>query len=362
MKIREVSSISDLKQFYYLSPVVYKNYPLHRSTEDEIMKMLVEKKSHFLTHSCIKSFIAEQNNDVQARFTLIRDKKLPEYVQVSFFEAMEGLTGIADLIISEARKHFPDQSKIVFGLNGHLNYGAGYLCNNFDHAPLFGLPYNPPYYHRYFSSLTKRSMVSFRFSNDKWSLWKNQFPENPDTGGITVRCMDKKQFQRDVRIYTDLNNKGFLKHPFWSDRSEPEDYELFHPFRFLIKEENLLFAEHNGNPIGFLLWYPDFNELVKSDRQLNILDVFRYKFANPIRSIRFTEIAVLPEYRVSKAVLAMILKLISIVEKSCYTHGEGGFIFKENNNSMSMASRYLERAFGEKFLPFREYAVYEGRM
>jgi ribosomal protein S18 acetylase RimI-like enzyme len=83
---------------------------------------------------------------------------------------------------------------------------------------------------------------------------------------------------------------------------------LFKPFRFLLDNENLIIAEIDGKPVGFFLWYPDFNELVASQRDLNVLDVIKYRLGKPIDTFRFTEIGILPEYQGSPVALALINK------------------------------------------------------
>lgn len=139
-----------------------------------------------------------------------------------------------------------------------------------------------------------------------------------------------------------------------------EDFELFNPFRFLLDNENLIFAEHNGKTIGFLLWYPDFNQLVRSSfRQLNLFDVIKYRFSSTIDTFRFTEIGILPEYQRSPASLAMFLAAYPAIKKGKFRYCEGGFIFENNKQSIQMVSRFIERAMGEKVLPHRRYAVYE---
>jgi hypothetical protein len=127
----------------------------------------------------------------------------------------------------------------------------------------------------------------------------------------------------------------------------------------LIKEENLLFAEKDGKPIGFFLWYPDFNQLLKGHQQLGLKHVLHYYFTRTIDTFRFTEIAVLPEYKKSHAVQAMILYAIPYIRKSGIKYGEGGFIFEENTNSIVMTRRFLERATGIKMEPHRHYALFE---
>ena len=359
MKAKPVNTRKELRDFYNFSKEIYKDNIFYRSTEYDIIRLLIEGLSAFHNHASVNSYIVQEGDRIVGRFTLIHDQKLPEYVQVAFFEALPHLSDILKIIIKNAREKYPYCKRIVFGLNGHLNYGAGILLNAFDEAPVFGLPYNPEYYQDYFKDFTKRTMVSYRFPTEPFFEYHRKMGHNPDLKGITVRKMNKKRLRQETEIYTYLNNACFSGHPFWADRDVEEDFELFYPFRFLIKEENLLFAEKDGEPIGFFLWYPDFNQLVTGDQHLGLTHVLRYHFANPIKTFRFTEIAVLPGSKNSHAVQAMILYAVPYIKKLGCTFGEGGFIFEENKNSIIMTRRFLERAMGERIEPHHRYAVFE---
>ena len=129
-----------------------------------------------------------------------------------------------------------------------------------------------------------------------------------------------------------------------------------------MKEEDLLFAEKDGKPIGFLLWYPDFNGLVPSGRDLNLLDMVRFHIANPLRVTRLAEVAVLPEYRGLPFMAALLLKSLPTVEQRGNEISEGGFIFQENRSSMVMAQRYIERGLGHKLDPYRRYGIFEAEL
>jgi len=202
-------------------------------------------------------------------------------------------------------------------------------------------------------------MVSFRFPFDSFYSYYQKTIDKVDFDGISVRKMDKKKLKKEIEIYTWLNNVCFREHPYWADRNTEEDLELFYPFRFLMKEENLLFAEKDGNPVGFFLWYPDFNQLVRNDKRLGMLHVLRYRMMNPINTFRFTEIAVLPEYMRSRAAQAMMLTAIPFMHKQGFEFGEGGFIFEENVKSINMTKRFIRRATGNTPEPYRKYAVFE---
>jgi hypothetical protein len=202
-------------------------------------------------------------------------------------------------------------------------------------------------------------MVSFRFPFEPFIGYHQRLGDQPDFKGITVRKLNKRKLRQEIEIYTTLNNACFKAHPLWADRIAQEDYELFHPFRFLIKEENLLFAEKDGKAIGFFLWYPDFNQLLNGSQQLGFQQLLKYFFASPIDTFRFTEIAVLPEFKRSFAVQAMFWHAIPFIQKSGVKMGEGGFIFEENANSIAMTKRFIERATGIKMEPYRHYALFE---
>ncbi len=359
MKIEYIDGKSAYKTFEKVSANVYNGNKYFRGTENSIEKLLLNSNSAFKKHSTTKKFVIRDGNDNVARFALIDDHRLQNYIQVSFFEAQKGLGDIFELIKKEIPKHFPQSKKVVVGLNGHLNYGAGILLNRFDETPMFGLPYNPEYYANYFKNLHSRKMLTFRFSMDAFTAWANSYNSQRKLEGLTVRFMDKRKIEEEIDIYTRLNNQSFVKHPFWANRDPEEDLELFKPFRFLMDNKNLIFAEVNGKPVGFFLWYPDFNQLVSSQRDLNVLDVVKFRLGKSIDTFRFTEIGILPEYQRSPVALALINKALSAVINKDFKYCEGGFIFEENRASVAFAKRVLQRIYGETPEEYRRFSTYE---
>ena len=351
-----------LKTFFDVPRKIYQDNKNYRVTERSIEHLLIKGPSAYHSHSKVLPYLIRDGNDITGRFALIKDKKLPGYLQISFFEALPGQGNLLDLIRTEARKRFPDSKKIVAGLNGHLNYGAGFLLNRYDEPPLFGLPYTLPYYPSYFTGLNQRRMFSFRFRMNEYIQWAESYGPPKKMNGLEVRFMDKKQLTRESTIYTFLNNRAFTSHPFWADREDKEDLELFYPFRHLLRNENLIIAELRGQPVGFFLWYPDFNELVTSQRDLNFWDVLKFRSGERIKVFRFSEIGVLPEFQKSPVSFSLLMKSIPEFKRCGFEYCEGGFIFEENASSISLVTRMILRSTGIKPLPYRSYAVYDGNL
>lgn len=359
MKAEFVEGKPGYKIFEKVKTEVYRGNTYFRGTEKSIEHLLLNSNGAFRKHSTVKKFVIRDGNDYVARFALIHDFKSPDYVQVAFFEAQKNLGDIFSIIKREIGIWFPQCKKVVVGLNGHLNYGAGILLNRFDEPPLFGLSYNPDYYPSYFEGLQCRKMVTFRFSMEAYISWANAYSSERKLNGLTVRFMDKKNIEKESAIYTELNNQAFLNHPYWADRDKAEDLELFKPFRYLLDNENLIIAEISGKPVGFFLWYPDFNQLVTGQRDLNAMDVFRYRLGKRIDTFRFTEIGILPQYQGSPVALALINKSLPALIRKGYRYCEGGFIFEENRASIAFVKRILQRCYGEKPEAYREYATFE---
>ncbi len=359
MTVELLDGKSACQSFAKVRADVYSGNPFFKGTDGSIEHLLLGANSAFGTHSSTMKFVISDGSSIVARFALIHDLRLPDYIQVSFFEAMKGLGDIFSLIKTTINKYYPQCKKVVVGLNGHLNYGAGILLNHFDESPMFGLPYNPEYYAGYFEDLEIRKMFTFRFDLGSYTAWAHSYSAKRMLNGLTVRFMDKRNIERESAIYTMLNNKAFIHHPYWANRDTEEDLELFKPFRHLLDNENLIFAEIKGKPVGFLLWYPDFNELVPGQRDLNILDVIRFRLGKRIYTFRFTEIGILPEYQGSPVALALINKALPEMIKKGYKYCEGGFIFEENKSSVAFVKGILQRCFGKEAETYRHYATFE---
>lgn len=361
MIVRPVQDRNELRTFYAMPHRVYDGNRFHRATEETLTRLIVSGPTVFHSHARVSPALLWDDGMPCGRCALIHDRNMPDFVQVGFFEALPGLHGVADALVLAARAMRTGARTLLIGLNGHLNYGAGILLNHFDEPPVFGLPFTCPYYPEYFAGLFCRESVTFRFPLKGIFDWARRAVGTFDTRGVTVRFLNKRKLRQEIDLYSAIDNTSFsnTQYWYWSNRDPRENYELFHPFRHLMNEEDLLFAEKGGKPVGFLLWYPDFNGLVSSGRDIRLLDVLRFRLANPIDVIRLAEVAVLPEYRRLPVMAMMLLKSLPTVEERGYADCEGGFIFQENRNSMNMTQRYIERDLGYRLKPYRRFGMYE---
>jgi hypothetical protein len=359
IRAKPVLSSTELTHFFKIRSEIYKRIEQDRGGSEELARLLLSEDNNFKTHARILPFLLQKDEEIIGRFVLIHDRYLSNYVQVAFFEARKINESLLDAIGACVRDSFPEVPQTLIGLSGHLNNGAGILLNHFDKPPLYEFHYNPPYYHDFFSGLKEKRLYSFVLSFTE--IYTSAFfktPRRPITG-YTIRPMDKNRFQAEIGLYTALNNSFFAKHPYWSYRPAADDYEALAGFAPFLQPENLLFAEKNGETIGFLLWFPDFNEWLSGEEGLGTKHLEKIKNKTSTYTIRYMEIGVDPRYRNGQTTLALLFAFFDILKRYSFQVLEGGFILEENSESINMALRYFKRITGREPEPYRRWAVYE---
>ena len=234
-----------------------------------------------------------------------------------------------------------------------MNYGLGFLSSHYDEACSFGMNYNPAYYNQMFvkAGFETIDLVTYKQDMKHFELPISERMLKRVQSKFTVRTMNYKQFKRDIKIYTELNNDAFKHHLFYFKRNFEEDYELFKPFRILLKEENLLIVEKENKPVGFMLWYPDYNELIPEGKTLSLKTVIDHKvLRKQISTFKIVEIGVIESEQKTGAILALF-DALNQMTKNKYAYCESSWILKNNRDSSNFGLKWSE---GE----YKKYAAY----
>jgi len=342
-------SEDDCREYMIFVKSIYKSFPNYKDYSSPVLKMFLYKEGAFCRNSEIIPVMVKEKGYVIAAYIYIISKNYPDVLQVAFFEALEGCQGAVDLIMEKARQMCIKRglNKITVGLNGHVNYGIGFLCDRFDECLSFGSSFTPPYYAEYFLKYNPKQykMVSFCGDMDMLNFEnENKILERVNKK-FNYREADFKNFRSEMKIYTDLNNVCFKEHPFYFKRTYQEDYELFYDLKHFIRGENIIFAECGEIPIGYMLWYPDFNELIGSGKTIGAGTFIKNKlFAKNIKKFKIVEIAILPEYQQSGAILGLFSECYKKTINR-YKSYETSWIFEDNFKSRNFGVKWAENEY-----------------
>ena len=334
------------KDFLKFYKKQYLNSDLKRDTMSGLLRNLLTGKSELCKSVDTEPLMIVDKNEITMISVLAHAQRMPEYLQICFFESdiynMDAFNLILDRAVKVAKEK--GAHKLIGSLNMHVNYGLGFLASDFDKKQSFGSAHNPEFYNAYFerSGFETIDMVSYRKDMVNSPELINNDIRNKLNEIYTVRKADFRNFKQEIEIYTKINNEAFKDHLFYYQRKTEEDYELFKDLKYLMKEENLLFVEKAGVPAGFMLWYPDFNEIIDKCETVGIKTVIKNKlFSHKIKTFKIVEMGVIPEERNRGAILALFDYCFKCT-KGKYDTMESSWILTNNMKSKSFGIKWAD--------------------
>lgn len=346
------------KRFIEFRKKIYKNNPIYVDNNLVMIKQVFTKRTCFVENKEIYPINIVDKDNVVCQGIVVYAKELPECIQLCFFESEPNKEKAVKLLVNKAmelgKKH--GCKKLVIGLNGHVNYGLGFLDSHYDERNSFSASVNPKYYNDYFRKLkcdeirlNTYKLDSFENKLDKYLSLIKRLNEN-----YTFRFFDKKQFDYYSKIYTDLNNETFVNHRYYYKRNYQEDKEMLKELFLFMKEDSLIFAFKDEKPIGFIMWYPDYNELSKPGSPFGAREFIKNKFLNhKIQKIKVMEYGIVDEYRKAALPIGLLNQIyMCLQQKYSMRKAETSWILEENTDSNSVCKAICDEE-------YKRYVVYE---
>ncbi len=346
---------ADHNNILRLRKEIYAGNPNYRDNQTRTVRALLKNKMAIQKSSEIFPVVVEKNHKIVGTAFLAVIDRMNDLFQIAFLE-MEEDPQIFDALLSFAKEEAKKRGlkKILVGLNLNVLYGLGLLASDYDKTLRIGGAYNPPYYIDFIEPHATRvkALTSYCTSIDRIQM--NSLPPRllKRLSSFEIRPMNFNNIAESVEAYTEITNRAFEHHDYCYEARQDENLELFLDFKPFLKPENLLFAYKDGKPVAFVLWYPDFNELLGAGEELGLSSLIRYKlFRKKIDTIKLTEIGVVPEYQKKGAIYALFKYLFEL-NKNRYKYLESGWIMKSNQDSMRVTEKFTEHE-------SKQYKVFE---
>jgi hypothetical protein len=318
--------------------------PLRR----DVVAVLSRERNPFFEHGEAEYFLAEVDGRVVGRIAAISNRLHNEthHDRVGFFGFFESIDEprVATLLLDRAAQWLAARSFAV--IRGPASFSVndeyGLLVSGFDTPNTILMPHNPPYYEALLQAgglMGVKNLVVYQAGAP------GRFAPPPDRivravklakerYGITIRSLRLADFAAEVERIKVLYNKC------WEDNwgaVAMTDHEIEHlasEFRPVVAPDLVPFAERDGEPIGFGLALPDFNEVLRSNRNGRIfpagLKLLWALKRHRISRCRILLLGVLPKWR-GKAVDAALYHWIWVHGmRRNITWGEGGWVLEDN--------------------------------
>jgi len=227
---------------------------------------------------------------------------------IGFFECVDDYA-VAEAMFNhaEAWAHSHDMKSLYGTYNLDREDGRGILVEGRDRPPSLLCGHNPPYYLDFFERYGfgrayddgLAYAIDIDLNNPKVQRVAKLAERVRQRKNITVRGARMNDLDREIDIITDLQNRalahlaGFTPYP----REAIETMLL--PLKDLADPELVLFAELDGQPVGWFPGIPNFNEILIHLNGLrypwDYLRALRYRNLKP-ECIAVKSVAVPPEY------------------------------------------------------------------
>ncbi len=195
---------------------------------------------------------------------------------IGYFEVIESAEA-AFLLFDTARAWL--EKRGMEAMDGPVNFGEndnnwGLLVDGFMQQG-FGMPYNKPYYRKFFEEYgfrnyfeqysyhrilrdEKKNIIEFPPRIMKIAAWLTKRP------GYTFRHFELRHAEKYVEDIIEIYNSAWAA--FKQDFTPLEKdflYESLGKAKAIIDEELIWFAYHNDKPVAFFILFPDANQILR---------------------------------------------------------------------------------------------------
>lgn len=329
LTLRPVESRSDLKKFIKLPWKIYKNDPAWVPPLFlERKEFLDPKKNPFFEHADAILFLAEKDGEPVGRISAHIDHLHNEThgEQTGFFGLFECINDAetAACLLDNAVGWL--KSRGMTSLRGpfsfSINEEVGVLVKGQEHPPFVLMAHTAPYYAALLEGYGLKKLKDFycwRYDS------KRPVPEAAlqlaeearKYPGLTIREVNPKTLEQDVRILIDVFNSAWSKNWGFVPLTENEIKKAAKDFKLLLEPKLALIAEVNGVPAAISLALPNLNEAIKDlNGRLFPFGIFKLLYRikrRKIRSARLILLGIKKEFR--KDALGAGLSVLLYVEK-----------------------------------------------
>ena len=250
------------------------------------------------------------------------------------------------------------------------NEECGLLVDNFS-QPVIMMPYNPPYYAALVegAGLEKAMDVHCIYQDretieatDSLARLERLVKRASERSGINVRPMNGRDKKAEFERFREIYNAAWEKNWGFIPMNDEELEALIKDLGMLVEADLAFFAEIAGEPVGFALTIPNFNEaLARAYPRPGVPEVWtmaqvawHWKIRRTIRGVRMPLMGVKAEQRNKGVELAMLLAVMKALLPSRYEYLDSGWILETNpliKISLSLGGKiYKTHRFYEKAL------------
>ncbi|MCL2013027.1 MAG: N-acetyltransferase [Cystobacterineae bacterium] len=308
-------------------------------------KTLSPQKNPWFKHGEAAFFLAFREKKVVGRIAAINNRRYNEEnnTQVGwfgFFDCEDNLEVARALLDRVEKWHAERGMQLLLGpANYSSNEDWGCIVDGFGTPPIFLSPFNLPY------QPVQLRALGFQKAKDLL-MWDMDILKPPPEKiirlaekirakeSITIRPINMRRLEEEAVKIRDIYNHAWEKNWGFVSMSEAEFSALVADLKMVAIPELALFAEINGEAVGFCLTLPDMNQVFKNMKggRLFPLGIFKLLWGRKkINRGRLFIMGVKAEYRKRGLDAVLMLDTYLNGRKLGWVGGEVGWTLEDND-------------------------------
>ena len=363
-RLKEVVTSRDEREWLDLPKRIYKEYPQWVCPLDDDIRKVFDKSRNelFAEGEAIRWIALDSEGKVVGRIAAFYDREHAlSYEQPTggcgFFEAIDDQE-LADTLFDAARKWLSKRG--LEAMDGPVNFGSrdswwGLLVEGFEFEPLYGNPYNPPYYKALFENYGFQNY--FNQNSYVWRVYEDNLSEialekahrllsNPS---YHIERINMRDLEGEAENFRQIYNKAWSLFTGVKPMEKEEAQSMLQKIKPIIDPNLIYFAYHDDEPIGFFIMVPDLNSIIGRFRgkfgiinQLRLL--WNLKVTRSCDRVFGIIFGITPDYHgkgVESAIMTHILETYVSTKRNRYKSFEFAWIGDFNPVMNRMIERYV---------------------
>ena len=364
--VRPVADRADLNRFIRFPWRIYANDPVWVPPLLSDLKTVLDRRRHpFHQHADVEYFLARRGDEVVGRIAAIVNHRHNEFhgEKTGFFGFFECIDDgdVARALLETAEAWLRERGmERVYGpesFSTNEESGLGLLVDGFDKPPVIMTAHTPPYYPKLVEG------AGYVKAKDLLAYWlDDQRPPERLVRGVErlqqaervkLRTLNLKDFAGEVGRIKEIYNSAWERNWGFVPMTDAEFDHLARQLRPVVNPRLCAIAEVDGEPVGFALALPDFNQALKHvNGRLFPFGIFKLLwYRRKIDTLRVLTLGLKPGYR-QKGIDAMLyLHIFREGVAAGFKQAECSWILEDNWDMR----RGLERMGARVYKTYRIY-------
>lgn len=278
MKIIEVNNAATQKMFIDVAVIINKTLPhFIRPLDKDINEIFdTDANKNFKYGTAKRWVLIDERNILIGRIAAFTNS---HYINkgtdfstggTGFFECVNNQQA-ANLLFNTAKNWLAQQG--MEAMDGPINFGDrdkywGLLVEGFNQEPIYGLPFNHPYYQQLFEGYGFKNyynqfwfeMMVYDDLPTKFAERHAKFKAKPD---YSAKHVNLKHLEKYAQDFATVYNAAWAQHGEDKSISVDEVVKLFKTMKPIMDERAVWFAYYKDEPIAMFINIPDVNQFFK---------------------------------------------------------------------------------------------------